>query len=859
MTLPTLPLWRMAIPLTPTEKSYRPTHRAAGSRGCIAWDASYISTIGCKGTESALECMLKALGYSNGNWTGSKYKKWKAGARFCEGWTFEMDQESKPIAPVTVLWQVKSVVQREAISPKPIGNQDNKENEDSTIAPQKRVKLDRQLFIRVHPAAFLQLWTVLLKAAKMAKPQVLVEDLRFEVGSIVVQGPQSTESLIGVMKLAADSGLFKEAWQVLPALSNPATLPLNAVLAPNIMDPRLYHPPRQMPFRCDDHSIQKLNDIMVSWPFDSVAPTSKLFDHKTRYGISKSLPSQKSINRRRSSLLPGQQVEVGEKDPLIPVILLAHRSSKSKSNMQGSWTVLLPWSCVDLVWRSLMYYPLSTGSTPRFGGLEQSRQVAFEQCTPWFPADFPGTEAGKVWDRTESENRFDEWVRRPPSKRLAWDALDLGLGRKGEVGRGWACDWEYLLKDSTAPAEQKKESCMIENTGHAPESTQTRLLTQRQRKAAAAAQVSIAEGVQNIRRNTSSPEPEGEPDDPHNHLKFHQLTPTEAASNLGSPQQAKLPTEPALATIRLKLLSRGTPAPAARIYRLPPRSSGNSSHKKALDSTSDRQQNKLSLPKPAPIFFADSPPDSMISLRQRWLDLDPEPFEQPNNPKSSTLLPKHEEAQKTNHSGDPTAHRVYDNQHTRDLSHIRVFPPRESNPEVLNMFGPRPPPRNEEEMLKVLQPQEIPKTIVNPEGDLVPEALWDKHIPCPEPEDLIGYVTSGAYNLVEGRGTAIGAIWAQRVITGWNKESNEPCEPKAGLHPEDPTSNPQKSTLNDPTVTHHQARNPNACPRSTTKAEAFQKKKAQKQRQYRIDRERHLCIVRNSGESVGRLAVWELC
>src|SRR5271163_1598662 len=33
MTKPTEPLWRMAIPLSPTEKSYRPTHRAGSSRG----------------------------------------------------------------------------------------------------------------------------------------------------------------------------------------------------------------------------------------------------------------------------------------------------------------------------------------------------------------------------------------------------------------------------------------------------------------------------------------------------------------------------------------------------------------------------------------------------------------------------------------------------------------------------------------------------------------------------------------------------------------------------------------------------------------------------------------------------------
>src|SRR5689334_22575400 len=88
MTSSTEPLWRMAIPIRPTEKSYRPSHRASGSRGCIAWDVSYISTIGCKGVEASLENLLKALGFFGEGWTGPKYKKWKKGTRSAQGWVF---------------------------------------------------------------------------------------------------------------------------------------------------------------------------------------------------------------------------------------------------------------------------------------------------------------------------------------------------------------------------------------------------------------------------------------------------------------------------------------------------------------------------------------------------------------------------------------------------------------------------------------------------------------------------------------------------------------------------------------------------------------------------------------------------
>jgi ribonuclease P/MRP protein subunit POP1 len=40
----------------------------------------------------------------------------------------------------------------------------------------------------------------------------------------------------------------------------------------------------------------------------------------------------------------------------------------------------------------------------------------------------------------------------------------------------------------------------------------------------------------------------------------------------------------------------------------------------------------------------------------------------------------------------------------------------------------------------------------------------DGHPLCPNKEDLIGYVTTGAFSLSEGRGTAIGSISAEMAI-----------------------------------------------------------------------------------------------
>ena len=61
MTEPAKPLWRFAVPLTPTEKCYRSTHRSSGQKGAVVWDMSYMSTIGLYGTDEGVARVLKLL------------------------------------------------------------------------------------------------------------------------------------------------------------------------------------------------------------------------------------------------------------------------------------------------------------------------------------------------------------------------------------------------------------------------------------------------------------------------------------------------------------------------------------------------------------------------------------------------------------------------------------------------------------------------------------------------------------------------------------------------------------------------------------------------------------------------------
>jgi ribonuclease P/MRP protein subunit POP1 len=87
----------------------------------------------------------------------------------------------------------------------------------------------------------------------------------------------------------------------------------------------------------------------------------------------------------------------------------------------------------------------------------------FESNAPWFPGDFPGLKAGWAWELTEREQRKTDWEKRPKSKRIQWETVDLGTGEKGEIGRGWACDWEYLYKGSEARPEKSTEQNSTES------------------------------------------------------------------------------------------------------------------------------------------------------------------------------------------------------------------------------------------------------------------------------------------------------------------------------------------------------------------------------------------------------------
>ena len=628
MTLPEKPLWRFAIPMTPTEKSYRATHRASSLRGCISWDMSYISTIGIEGVEGSLVGLLRCLGVPEDQLSSKKGIRWRNGTRSWSGWVRERDNAQTWIAEIMVLWCALEASQTVA------------GETAMDIAPFMKSKTKRGMLIRVHPSAFLQVWTEILKVAKMQRPSPSVEDLRFEIGSIDIVGPGATAALVGALHpLSADDSdspnvharsAWGAIWKQLSNISNPACLPPNVILGFEVSDPRLYYPPRKVEASAPSPSEDDLLYILSSWPPDEQPCPLSFFDRKARLEASRALPSQKSINRRKGDALAGSYPSPLSSDPRIPVVLLASRHGDGVGS-QGSWTVLLPWKCIKPVWYSLLHYPLSSGGNPRFGGLQEIRQISFENHVPWFPADFPGTKAGWEWEMNERKRRKLEWGKHPKGRRIEWESVDLGQGRRGEIGKGWACDWERLL-DVSPESGPTSESDQIDNV------------------------VQPNSGAQSV---TSA------------HINLDHLPP-------GSPKPVlALSFSRTLATVRLSFLFRGAPTTCARIYRFPTTDSVLREKWIALSESQSRIATKLS-----------------VNSKNRLLSSDAPSHERRTALAASILA-------------NPTAN--FENQ---------------------------------------------------------PDALDDVTCPAvPAEEDLIGFVTTGNFNLGEGRGTGIGAVALSKLGT----------------------------------------------------------------------------------------------
>jgi len=192
------------MPITPTDKSFRPTYRASHHAGLIAFDASYFATLFLHGTETAIRKLL-AMVIEPGS--PASAKRYSSGKRSCETLLYHRDAfPTGMIGPGLVLWRAQ-------------------------------VEGAAQVMVRVHPAMAQEVWEELHECAGIVGEGVSIEDARFEIGAIDLFGPIATEALFAILKVG--KGASSKIWNQLRGLSGPTNLPLGAVLDLDLCDPRI--------------------------------------------------------------------------------------------------------------------------------------------------------------------------------------------------------------------------------------------------------------------------------------------------------------------------------------------------------------------------------------------------------------------------------------------------------------------------------------------------------------------------------------------------------------------------------------------------------------------------------------------
>ena len=390
--------WGFAVAESCNEKSYRKTARAAdGVAGAVAWDESYFSEILVRGTEAVLEELVGKL--TGGVEVGRKVRE---GKRCWTGLVYEDEGfPTKPIAPVVLIWD-----------------------------PSTPGLVTRQFLLRVHPAAFKHLWDTLQLLTIPTTPKATLTDLRYEIGSISITGPTSTDALLSIFRPVDPSDPTFRLFANLTGLSSPSALPPPTLLSLPTTDPRLHFPPRLPPAPAGD-ATHRLFTTTTTLPLPTPKPFP-LLAAKARCTSVRLQASQKRISRRKSAVPPGSTPPPLPTDPHIPILLYTTRNT---------WTLLAPWKHITPLWHSLQRTP-----DTRFGGLREAAQTHFEMGLPYFPTDYPGTDAGRAAEEQAATQRREHWGRRPPAKRTNYDAVRIHKDSPaGEHGDWACCDWKKLL------------------------------------------------------------------------------------------------------------------------------------------------------------------------------------------------------------------------------------------------------------------------------------------------------------------------------------------------------------------------------------------------------------------------------
>ncbi|TFK28005.1 ribonuclease P/MRP protein subunit [Coprinopsis marcescibilis] len=438
-------VWGYRLAIEPTDKSYRPSHRAA-VQGSIIHDASYYSIVELRGPENALVPMLELCcdPHKSLNPGQARYKK---GARTLE--THIYHPTSYPfglIAPLSILWH-PDVVEESDLSNGPITSKYTQALAGTvsyTQIPTNLSTRDRTIWLRFHPSVHEEILQALKGAisqflaqnADGPEIQIQLTDLKDQINVFEIMGPKASQVIKGALSpvLSDQRPEFSKLWSTLGDIQSTGSLPRNMIIGFTVVDPRLKFPPKNAKPR-----EQKGSDLS---PFNLILPsvslaTSKIWDESVRLGLAKPRYQKKDIDTRRSkNPIPGTKLGALRHDDRVPVLLI-QRSLEAQGEVSAGtealhgWTLVIPSGWGMAFWSSLIF----TGT--RVAGQRERQVQAFEAGAAYFPRDYPCTPAYDAFSTTRMEKLKEDWERKPPAKRVNYE--------KFRVSSPWLPEWSKIL------------------------------------------------------------------------------------------------------------------------------------------------------------------------------------------------------------------------------------------------------------------------------------------------------------------------------------------------------------------------------------------------------------------------------
>ncbi|CDK28109.1 unnamed protein product [Kuraishia capsulata CBS 1993] len=379
--------WGFAISQTPTLKSHRNTHRKSVRDGCVVWDTSYTGTMVLRFIGNTAKAEMKAvLEYLSHN---SKLKDGRA-------WYGNIFTGQEMNGPGEIL----------------------------------RVKED--LAVRVHPAFYKVVYTMVRVMRKTNNFCFEMEDCRYALGSIDLVGPNALNAVASILyttnKNSAQSRLFFKIQQV----RDLDTIPVGTAISLECEDPRRYlHPTKHHSRLTNDEMLDAVLELSHNKGVDADI-VKRLLTKEGRVSSYANQPSLKDLGRRRANADTERTIPKLSSDPTIPVLLVRH---------EIGFRLILPWFWVLPFWHQLTKVPHVF-----VGGLRQYHQVLTERGMLYFPTDYPFTPKGMHSSLLDTMDLEDKYVKKPAAKRVKYSQFRVYEDRelRGEHGTPFGSDWTFL-------------------------------------------------------------------------------------------------------------------------------------------------------------------------------------------------------------------------------------------------------------------------------------------------------------------------------------------------------------------------------------------------------------------------------